>query len=169
MSAAERLRSRRQELDEQDRRMLERMGAAALAAAGRRSEALEAYATLAKQFPRDGDLQEAHAQLLLAGEGRQTLEDALRQWRRVAQGSRVGSERWYRAKYSVALAQFKLGDKAEAAQLVRYVQAVAGLDNDQGKGQIPRTAGTLPTPMTTPRASTPRCRSGLADRAATRG
>ena len=35
------------------------------------------------------------------------------------------SERWYRAKYGVALSQYKLGQKEEAARLIRYLKLSA--------------------------------------------
>jgi hypothetical protein len=66
-------------------------------------------------------VQEGYAQLLLDGNDPPSLQKALNAWRRIAARSRPHTDRWRRAKYSVALAQFKLGDRAAAAQLLRYM------------------------------------------------
>jgi hypothetical protein len=100
---------------------LSRAQADALAAAGRRSEALAAYRRLVAAHPDSGAIQEGYATLLLAGDDRDSLATALARWRIIASRAKPRSELWKQAKYSVALAQFKLGDKAAAATLLRYV------------------------------------------------
>ena len=42
-------------------------------------------------------------------------------WRIIASRTRPRTPRWYKAKYSVALAQFKQGDRAAAATLLKYL------------------------------------------------
>ena len=98
-----------------------RAEAESLAAAGRRDEALTLYAKLVAAHPDSGPIQEGYAELLLAGEDKQSLTAALAQWRIIASRARPRTELWRKAKYSVALAQLKLGDKAGAAALLRYV------------------------------------------------
>ena len=121
------LRANPSELSDNQRRSIRTQQARALANAGRLEEAVSAYAALAKEFGNDGAIQEAYANVLLATEARPTLEQALDQWRRVAAKSRPRSVRWFKAKYSVALAQYKLGDQAGAAKLIRYLQATEDL------------------------------------------
>ena len=65
------------------------------------------------------------------------MERALAQWRVVAQGSRPQTERWFRAKYEVAHLNFRLGDKAQAAQLIKYLEVTPpGLDATPLKRQF---------------------------------
>lgn len=57
------------------------------------------------------------------------LEQGLGEWRKIASRTRPRTERWLRAKYHVALAQFKLGDVAAATTLLRYMlEAPPGLE-----------------------------------------
>jgi hypothetical protein len=46
----------------------------------------------------------------------------------VAAKSRPRTALWFKAKYSVALTQHKLGDHAGAAKLIRYLQATEDLE-----------------------------------------
>ena len=74
----------------------------------------------------EGGIADVVTQLLDADDNA-TLQQALNQWRRVAARSRPRSPRWFRAKYSIALAQHKLGDNVGAAKLIRYLQATEDL------------------------------------------
>ncbi|NQT40655.1 MAG: hypothetical protein HQ581_24390 [Planctomycetes bacterium] len=103
-------------------RRLAPIRARALANAGRGAEALRRYEALAKQFPRDGPIQEAYAQLLLERDDTASLNDALTKWRQLAQGSLPGSPRWFRAKYSAAKAHHRLGNDAQAVKLIQLVK-----------------------------------------------
>jgi tetratricopeptide (TPR) repeat protein len=130
LTVAEKLAAGRPGFDAATLQTFDRVRAESLLLAGRRAEALEAYAQLTKDYPDSGQLQEAYAQLLLDEGGRPSLEQALDQWRRVAARSRPQSERWYRAKYSVALALYRLGKKADAASRIRYLLTTPpGLDD----------------------------------------
>lgn len=112
------------------RQMLERLRAESLILAGRRPEAVAAYAELAKKHPDSGSIQEAYGDLLLNGEDKASWQAALDQWRRVAARSRPRTDRWFKAKYSVALALLKLGERQQAADRIRYLQAIPpGLKN----------------------------------------
>jgi hypothetical protein len=75
--------------------------------------------------------------LLLTFADSAAREAALRQWRIIAQGSRPRTERWWRAKYNVALVHFQNGDREQAGQLIRYLQEVPpGLDDSPLKDEF---------------------------------
>ena len=107
------------------RQALARRKADALAAAGRRDDALALYDKLAAANPKDGRLQEAHAQLLLEGDNRSQLELALARWRSIERRSKPRSARWLRAKYALALAHLKLGDKAQAKKVIALARVLS--------------------------------------------
>jgi len=98
---------------------LTRIRAEALAATGKRAEALAAFAALAKENPDSAAIQEGYADILLSGDAA-SVKLSLDQWRRILSRAKPRSELWFKAKYSVALAQFKLGEKKEAAAVLRY-------------------------------------------------
>ncbi len=115
------LEKSRGQLSTSDQLSVSQSHAAALAAAGRTAEALAAYARLAKAYPESGAIQEGYATLLLDSDDPAQLKQALDRWRAIAGKSRPHTPRWLQAKYSIALAQFKLGDRAGAATLLRYI------------------------------------------------
>jgi len=121
------LQMKQSDLTAMQRVRIERGAAAALAAAGRHDEAVAASTELARRHPEDGTIQEEYAQLLLEGRDPASWRLALDQWRRVAAKSKPRSSRWFRAKYSIALAEIKLGDKAAAGKLIQYLQATEDL------------------------------------------
>lgn len=88
---------------------------------GRRAEALAALASLARANPDNGSIQEKYADLLLATDDAESVKQSLDRWRTIASRSKPRSDRWFKAKHSVALAQFKLGDRAGAAALLRFL------------------------------------------------
>ncbi|WP_145054129.1 hypothetical protein [Lignipirellula cremea] len=129
LKAAALLAPQRAKLSAASQSMLDLVQAQALAAGGNRDQAAQAYTRLIAANPRDGGLQEEYAAFLLAGADRASWEQALLQWRRVGQGSRPRTDRWWRAKYNTALAMYRLGDKAGAAELIQYLKATPpGLD-----------------------------------------
>jgi hypothetical protein len=121
LAAAEQLHPRRAMLSASQQTRYHQLTAAALAAAGRRSEALAAYAELIRIAPNDPQIELEYAELLLAADDRDSLSAALEKWRIIAGRSRSRTDGWYRAKLAVATAQFKLGDKQGAAKLLRYI------------------------------------------------
>jgi len=125
------LKERIGDLRESQQRLIQTQLAAALATAGQAEAALVAYAKLAEEHPLDGAIQEAYANILLESSDQQTLKLALDQWRRVAAKCRPRSERWFKAKYSIALTQFRLGDKSGAAKLIHYLQATEDLSKTE--------------------------------------
>lgn len=107
---------------------LDRVRADGLAALGRIEEALAVYQQLARSNLDNEEIQRGYARLLLSSADSARLSKALEQWRLVASRAKPRSEPWYEAKYSVALAQFKLGDRAAATALLRYMlQTPTGL------------------------------------------
>ena len=113
------LEPRQNELPTAMRKAFDKGRATALAAAGRTAEALQAYNELAEQHPLDGQIQQARAELLQATNDPATLRQALEQWRAIERHSRRGGERWFAARYAQAEAHYRLGDKAQAAKLIK--------------------------------------------------
>jgi hypothetical protein len=95
-----------------------------LADAGRQVEARAAYRALAEARPRDGDVQEAYARLLLEGDDRATLDEALGKWRELEQKSPKASPRWFRAKHAVALLHYRLGNPEQAAKIITLLKVL---------------------------------------------
>ncbi len=104
--------------------MLERLAARALRDAGRGAESLQSYARLAQDYPNDGTIQEEYAQLLSEAGDRATLETALAQWRQVEQRSPAASDRWFRAKYAIALLHYRLGNPQQAKKIITLLQVL---------------------------------------------
>lgn len=130
LKAIRMLEPRRPSLNAAQQLRLDTITAAALATTGQRAEAVTLYTRLAQAQPNNGAIQEGFATLLLQGDDRASWQASLEQWRRVASKSPPQSERWYRAKYSVALAQYRLGQKEQAAQLIEFIKATPpGLTN----------------------------------------
>lgn len=123
LQAADMLWPQRSQLGKHAALALARIRAEALAATGKRTEALTAFATLAKENPDSAAIQEGYADLLLSGEGT-LVKQSLDQWRRILSRAKPRSELWFKAKYSVALAQFKLGEKKDASAILRYTLEV---------------------------------------------
>jgi hypothetical protein len=87
----------------------------------RREEALASLAKLAKERPDSAAIQEKYADLLLAARDAASLKLALDRWRIIASRSKPRTPRWYKAKYSVALAQYRQNDRSGAATLLKYL------------------------------------------------
>jgi hypothetical protein len=134
LAIVELLSPQRRKLDRTQQLTLDRVHAEALAAANRREEAIRLFAGLANENPLVGGIQEAYGDLLLAGQDKDSLAKGLAQWRIVASRSKPRTERWFKAKYSVALAQSKLGEKKEAAAHLEYLLLTPpGLDGTPWK------------------------------------
>ena len=85
----------------------------------RPEEAVELFKALAKEFPNAEDVQIGFAEALTAANADQ---DALDQWRKVAQNVKQYSPQWYRAKYEVASLLVKTGQKDKAVEMVRLLK-----------------------------------------------
>ena len=127
IDVAGRLDSQRSNLDASQRLAMDLGIANALALTGDLTAADKLFSRLANDHPNNATVQQSYAQFLLDGHDASYLQRALTQWRRVASRTRPRTPGWFRAKYSVALAQFKLNDKAGAAKLIRYLQATEDL------------------------------------------
>ena len=130
------LQLRQGELNADDQLRLIRLRGQALADAGQQVAALQVFQKLATEYPRSGSIQETYAQLLSAVDDATGRQQALQQWRRVAQSSRPKTPRWYRAKYYVALTYLRLGQTEQAAARLRYLQATSGWEDSDMKPQF---------------------------------
>jgi hypothetical protein len=117
---ANRLLERSAELDGETLRSVQRRRAITLAETGQRAEGLAALQTLADEYPRDGQTHEDLATLLMAGNDAD-LRAALTKWTHVAEKSRPGTPRFFRAYCGLAQTQLKLGQRRAAAATVQAV------------------------------------------------
>jgi len=124
---ADRLLTATPPLDASQRLRVAMIRAAALVKLGDNEAALIAYAKLAEEHSSQASVQVAYAERLLSSENEEQLRLGLRQWRGIASKTKPRTPRWFQAKYSVALVQFKLGDREAAAKLIRYLQATEDL------------------------------------------
>ena len=123
LDAVDLARAGRSELSQSKQRDLRLIEARALADSGRVDDALKAYLQLAKAYPDDGQVQEAYAsRLLAAGTDRSSQEAALAKWRELEKRSRPGTERWFRAKLSIALLHHLMGNDQQAERIINLVQ-----------------------------------------------
>jgi len=123
LAAAALLKPRRAQLGEKAQRRLGRIEAAALTDSGRATEALALLERLAKQYPRDGQVQEDLAALLAASDEQDTLRLALKKWRDIEQKSQPGSARWFRANLALAQTHLKHKSKPDARTIIKLVQS----------------------------------------------
>lgn len=126
--ALDRLKPSIKELDAAQRRTLGLLRAETLLTAGQNDQGIEAFQELAVEYPDDSVIQLRFAELLLDRREIASLRRALDQWRRIAQRFKPGTDDWYRAKYSIADAYFKLGDHAAAADRMRYLLATSNVE-----------------------------------------
>jgi hypothetical protein len=124
LQAAGLLREQRKRLSEADRRAFDLAYAQALVSAARRDEALKLLAGMAEAAPRDGQVQEAYAQVLLDGADKASWQAALGKWRQIEKKCRTGSERWFRSIYGQALALERLNQKPQAVKLLKLTQSL---------------------------------------------
>jgi hypothetical protein len=124
LQAARRLQARLPDLPADEQRAFQRAYISALAAAERHDEAVAAAKQLSEAFPRDGEIQEQYARLLVDSDDRGSLEAAVGKWREIAQKTRQGSDRWLRAMYYQALANLKLGHRDQAARMVKFTEGL---------------------------------------------
>ncbi|MFT5523109.1 MAG: hypothetical protein ACI9G1_000211 [Pirellulaceae bacterium] len=111
----------RSRLASEDQLRLDRAHASSLSASGQRRQAMQLYDKLCKDYTKNGELQEEYAQFLLAGNDRESLQLALDRWRRVARGRKPNTDSWYRAKYHVASARYRLNEKEDVVKFIEYL------------------------------------------------
>jgi len=124
LQTAEKLLLRRDALSPDQQRTLKTLHAAALSRAGRLEQAIEKYQQLADEHPSDGDLQEAVARLMSESGEQPLIETAREKWREIEKKSRRGGPRWFRARYGQAEALVELGQRGEAAKLIRLTKVL---------------------------------------------
>jgi len=124
LQAAKLLKPRLNERTAAERQRFERTYIRALAAAKRHGEAIEAAKQLAEAHPRDGEIQEEYARLLVESPDRANWETGLSKWRDIGQKTRQGSERWLRSMYYQALTLEHLGRREQAARLIKLAEAL---------------------------------------------
>ena len=135
LEVVSRLRRDSSRLSAADRKSLDVAEAQALAWAGKKSAATDAFARLVKAYPDDGQVAKGYAQVLLEADDRQSLQLALSAWRNVLRRTRPNTPGWYEAKYSTALAHFRLGDREAAAKMI---ELLATVDPEMGGAQMKR-------------------------------
>ncbi len=111
------------QLDQSQRKRLDRLHALALAETGQREPAVKLLDDLARRFPKDGGLQEELAGLLAKSNQPDELRRAIDKWSEIAQHSRGGTPRWFHANLGLAQAQLALGKRQQARAIVKLVQA----------------------------------------------
>ncbi len=121
LQAADLLRPRRDALSAPDQNKLDLLEAQALADAGRTDAALQKYRLLSNAHPNDGEIQEGCARLLLARQDDASRQAALAKWREVEKRSPPGTDRWFRAKFAVALLHYMSDNRQQAEKIVRLV------------------------------------------------
>ncbi len=124
LAVLERVSMTAQELTAEEQLQFARWQADALMRTGGFSQAQVVLQPLVQQHPHDGQLQETYAQSLLQSDTPAVLEHALAQWRNVLRRSAPQSARWYRAKYAIALAHFKLGQSQRTAEMIKLLAAL---------------------------------------------
>jgi len=126
LQAVSLLEGDRDSLTERQQISLDEVRAQALHASGDTAAATKAFAELAAAHPRNGEVQKNYATFLTddtqSTPTKNQLEAGLLQWRRVAQGSKPQSTRWWRAKYETANTLMKLGKRTEAITLAKYLR-----------------------------------------------
>ncbi|MGD9720663.1 MAG: hypothetical protein AB7O59_16330 [Pirellulales bacterium] len=115
--------ARRSDLDAAAVKQLTRRQAAVHAELNDPQAALTVLRELARQYPRDGEVQEDLARALAASGDAESRQAALVKWRDVAAHCRPGSERWFRAQFALARLQFDLGHPEQARATIKLVAA----------------------------------------------
>ncbi|MCO6454427.1 MAG: hypothetical protein J5I93_03845, partial [Pirellulaceae bacterium] len=133
-----------------DQLRLKKFAAQALVRTGDRAQAARHWQDLVQAQPRDGQMQEAYAQFLLDGSQTADWRQAAERWRIVASGSEKQSPRWWRAKYGLALALFKLGERQQAAERIEYLLLTTPPDSPQLKRQFDQLLAQCRSPAPNP-------------------
>jgi hypothetical protein len=117
------LGARANPLGETERKRLDQVRVRALAETGERKAAVDLADNLAQRFPKDGQVQEELAALLSQTRDPDELRRALGKWNEVAQKSRAGTPRWFRANLGLAQAHLALGKPPRARAVFKLVEA----------------------------------------------
>ncbi len=145
LAALDQLKSTGGQLEARQRLRMEQVRAGASRASGKQEAALQLFRQLAAEQPANGAIQLQLAELMLESDDKETLSAAVRQWQVVAGRVRPGTDEWFRARYSIALALFKRNrpasgkepsDRAVAAQRLQYLKATSKVDETEWKDKV---------------------------------
>ncbi|MGI9519523.1 MAG: hypothetical protein ACR2NP_20900 [Pirellulaceae bacterium] len=123
---ADRLKDRIEQLPDAEQKRWQNEQSLAMQEQGNVAGSLQLLREQAVRFPNDSDVQLrlANALVTAANQDASLVEEALVQWRRIAQRSRKNSEDWFAAKYHVSSLLARQGNSDDALQLLRYIRAV---------------------------------------------
>jgi hypothetical protein len=96
----------------------------ALAATHRHAETIVVLAELEKKFPRSARIQMQLARAMTSEFGKTSPDKPLAKWRQVASRLKSHTPNWYESKYEVARLLLESDQKAAAAKLLKYIQAI---------------------------------------------
>ena len=113
----------RDELSEDDQRLLEEASADVVSRSDP-SRATAAYARLADTFPTHRRIQRRYAELLSLAQDRTSRDAALEQWRLVVRQCRPRTRDWFRGKLGVATAQYHLGNRRQAREIIELLKSL---------------------------------------------
>ncbi len=122
LQAIERLQRDGTQLTTSEQRGIKLLRAKTIARSGAADDALAAYRSLTEEYPRDGAIQEEYARLLSGRDDRQSLGAALERWRMVEKKSPPQSDRWFRAKYAIAILHYRLGNPQQTAKMITLLR-----------------------------------------------
>jgi TolA-binding protein len=111
-------------LTPEERQCWRRAEAWALARAGRHAEARRLFTELRSESPRDGVLLEEHARALMHMGSAEDVAEAVGLWQTIAAGRTEGTAGWFEAKYQLAVALARLGQKDRALKVLRVTYAL---------------------------------------------
>ncbi len=118
LKSAEKLASRRDELNPQQIKRLDLCLAEAYLAIDQPIRALEYYQELLKQSPRDHNLIKQVALLLEKCGTKECMRQAKQKWRQLETSEKAGSLSWLEMRLHVIQTSFESGDKTEARKLL---------------------------------------------------
>ncbi|WP_417387968.1 tetratricopeptide repeat protein [Gimesia sp.] len=134
LKSAEKLISRRDELNPRQRQQLDLCLAEAYLATNQHIRALEYYQELLKQAPRNTALIKQVAQLLEHCGTKACLREAAQKWRQLESAEKPGSIPWLDARLHIVETTFDSGDEAEARKLLGVtILLYPDLGNDELK------------------------------------
>ncbi|MHB8863340.1 MAG: hypothetical protein ACYC6N_13105, partial [Pirellulaceae bacterium] len=139
LTALEQLQHGNVPLNDAQRVRIEQVRADSLRIAGRASDALQIYQQLAADQPDNRQVQIDYGQLLLESDDPKSRMLAVAQWQKVMRRMRPGTDDWFRAKYSFALALFQRNqkqDRVTAGQQLRYLKATSTVDQTSWKTKV---------------------------------
>jgi hypothetical protein len=105
-----------------ERKTFDFLAARATADSGQIDAALGQFRTLAQQYPKDGDVQEALASALLESQQPRLVSEALDRFRELERNSKAGTARWFSAKYGLARCHFQMRNKRRAAEIIEITR-----------------------------------------------